>query len=82
VREESAVAGRESAVPRADLCDNGIMSSNARELAERTLRAKSEARGGDYTKSRGEETYERMGPRGGQKHHVPCPLSSTLHWGP
>ena len=36
VREESAVAGRESEVPRADLCVNGIMSS--RELAEETFK--------------------------------------------
>jgi hypothetical protein len=39
VKEESAVAGRESVVPRANLCLNGIVSSSARELAEKTFRA-------------------------------------------
>ena len=39
VKEESAVAGRESEVARADLCANGIMSSSVRELAEKKFRA-------------------------------------------
>jgi hypothetical protein len=39
IKEESAVAGRESEVPRADLCANGIMSSSARELVEKPFRA-------------------------------------------
>jgi hypothetical protein len=38
-KEESAVDGRESGNPRADLFVNGIMSSSARELAEKTYGA-------------------------------------------
>ena len=75
VKEESAVAGRESAAPREDLCVNGTMSSSVRELAEKTSRANQHRCAGALWR-----VHEKHGGRNVQydgdsiESKTPCPL--------